>query len=493
MWAITSEGGEIENPAEIPKMPQILQWCNTLDKTPDAMETLVIEYEKGLPVSLNGKKMELMNIVQECNTIGAKHGVGTTVLIEDRLLGLKVRGVYEQPAARILIDAHKRLELLVSTRRENEFKPIIDQKWAYLTYAAQWFNPVMDHLRAYIKSQNEKVTGKVTVQVFKGTVHIMSVDSPNSLFDMNLATFDRNATFNQNSSPGFIEIYNLSQRCAYGAKQQQHSKKTAKRAGAPEAKNGNPAKKAKTEALSAPEGLSAQSFNNGNLSDEELRKRWLHYQHKILVDGGLQDIEGDFKRQQDRFTHVAEIYDRGIGLTNYTGPSKLAEKINALFPNKNIKILDYGCGTGLVADNLSKFGFNDIDGLDPSKASLDVARKKNIMKKLYNLQSNESHAEITDKYDLIVSSGVFFVSKSYPRFKCVGDLCRLVKKGGHIVILTKNSHLEHDFVDHSVLTDLENKGILKIYPKELYPGYRQKLDFEDDPQVLGAILRFEVL
>lgn len=136
--------------------------------------------------------------------------------------------------------------MLVSTRVENEFKPIVDNKWAYLTYGAQWFNPMMDHLRAYIHSQNQKVTGKVTVKLYKGTITVVALDSPNSLFNANLATFERNASFNQNCSSGFIEIYNLPQKCAYGIKAKGFAQK--KRV-IDEAENGDhQAKKVKTSA-----------------------------------------------------------------------------------------------------------------------------------------------------------------------------------------------------------------------------------------------------
>jgi len=151
----------------------------------------------------------------DCNKIGGKHGVGIITLIEDRIVGLKVRGVYENPAATILIAAHKKLELLVSTREENEMKTIIDQKWAYLTYGAKWYDPVMYHMHAYINSQNKKVTGTVTVKLFKGHVTIVAINSPNSLFDKDLATFNKNASFNQNASAGFIELLNLGQKIAW--------------------------------------------------------------------------------------------------------------------------------------------------------------------------------------------------------------------------------------------------------------------------------------
>jgi argininosuccinate synthase len=146
------------------------------------------------------------------NTIGAKHGVGVVQLIEDRVVGLKVRGVYENPGASILIAAHKKLEQLVSTREENELKSFIDTKWAYLTYGAKWFDPVMSHINAFINNQNKKVTGSVKVHLYKGNITVVALSSPYSLFNADLATFEKNATFNQNASAGFIEIYNLAQK-----------------------------------------------------------------------------------------------------------------------------------------------------------------------------------------------------------------------------------------------------------------------------------------
>ena len=215
MWGNTGEGGEIENPILIPPLKNILQWCKTKEEALDKEEIVEIEFNQGIPKKINGEEMKLSKLIFECNKIGAKHGVGVFHLIEDRLVGLKVRGVYENPGASILIEAHKKLEKLVSTREENELKTFIDTKWAYLTYAAKWYDPVMYHIHAFINSQNKKVTGTVKVKLFKGNIDVVALESKYSLFNENLATFEKNATFNQNASAGFIEIYNLAQKTAF--------------------------------------------------------------------------------------------------------------------------------------------------------------------------------------------------------------------------------------------------------------------------------------
>jgi argininosuccinate synthase len=215
MWGNTGEGGEIEDPELIPPLENILQWCVMPEKAPDQAEIIEIEFAQGIPQKLNGEKLKLSQLIKQANQIGAKHGVGIFHLIEDRVVGLKVRGVYENPGASILIEAHKKLEKLVSTREENELKYFIDNKWAYLTYGAKWYDPVMYHLRAFIDSQNKKVTGTVKVKLYKGSITVVALQSKYSLFDQNLATFEKNTTFNQNSSAGFIEIYNLAQKTAH--------------------------------------------------------------------------------------------------------------------------------------------------------------------------------------------------------------------------------------------------------------------------------------
>ena len=217
MWANTGEGGEIEDPANTPKYESILQWCKTPEQAPNQSQYLTLEFEEGVPVALDGKKMKLSEIIKAANKAGAEHGVGVVTLVEDRLVGLKVRGVYENPGATILITAHKKLEMLVSTILENEMKAQLDQKWAYLTYTAHWYNPVMYHIQAYTNSQNKKVTGKVTVKLYKGVASVVNLESPYSLFDESLATFNKAPKFNQNASAGFIEIHNLAQKTAYNA------------------------------------------------------------------------------------------------------------------------------------------------------------------------------------------------------------------------------------------------------------------------------------
>ncbi len=218
MWSNTGEGGEIEDPGLIPPLENILKWCKTPKNAPDAKTSLTITFEQGIPTQLNGEKTSLAQLIAKLNKTGGENAVGYFHLIEDRVVGLKVRGIYENPAAHILIQAHKNLEQLVSTREENELKMIMDNKWAYLCYGAKYFEPVMDNIRAYIEKQNEKVSGEVTVELYKGNCEVVSLTSPYSLFDHNLATFNTSADFNQNASAGFIELWNLPQKTAHQLK-----------------------------------------------------------------------------------------------------------------------------------------------------------------------------------------------------------------------------------------------------------------------------------
>lgn len=212
MWGVTGESGEIENPALIPPLEKILQVCTLPEKAPNKGELVEIEFIKGLPIAVNGKPMDLVTVIATLNKMGAKHGVGITHHIEDRLIGLKVRGLYEAPAAEIIIQAHFNLEKYVSTRLENELKTQIDQKWAYLCYGALWYEPLMKNLEAFIDAQNEKVTGKVSVQLYKGRAEVVALSTPNALYQEKLATFMKDDAFNQNASAGFIEIYTMQMR-----------------------------------------------------------------------------------------------------------------------------------------------------------------------------------------------------------------------------------------------------------------------------------------
>jgi argininosuccinate synthase len=215
MWGVTGEGGEIENPALIPPLEKILQICKTPEKAKDTPEYITIEFEKGLPVAVDSVQLSLVDIIEQLNHRGAEHAIGITHLLEDRIIGLKVRGLYEAPAAETIVTAHKALERYTSTRLENEFKSIVDEKWAYLCYGALWYEPLMDDLNAYEDKVNEKITGTVTVKLFKGHAEAVAVETPNTVFDEKLATFMEDAgQFNQNASAGFIEHYTFQMKLA---------------------------------------------------------------------------------------------------------------------------------------------------------------------------------------------------------------------------------------------------------------------------------------
>ncbi len=214
MWGVTSEGGEIENPELIPPLRNILEITVHPEDAPNDAELVELEFVKGLPTALNGEQMKLSELIIKLNRLAGRHGVGIVHHIEDRIVGLKVRGLYEQPAAHTIIRAHKELEKFVCTRVENKFKEIVDQEWAYLCYGALWYEPLMKDLSGFIDTLNEKVNGTVTLRLYKGSCEVVALKTPDALFDEKLATFNKNDLFNQNASPGFTEIYTLQMKMA---------------------------------------------------------------------------------------------------------------------------------------------------------------------------------------------------------------------------------------------------------------------------------------
>ncbi|MEK7577847.1 MAG: argininosuccinate synthase [Patescibacteria group bacterium] len=214
MWGMTWEGGEIEDPQFIPKVEKFLTTYTLAKNAPDTEEFIKITFKNGIPTALNGKKMKVALLIMMLNKIAGKHGVGVVHLVEDRLIGLKDRGVYELPAGHVIITAHKALEQYVSTRELNELKNQLDIKWAYLCYGAKWFDPVMGAINSFNEMVNQKVTGVVTVKLYKGTATIVAMTSP---FAMHHASFTTSGgyKYNVNASAGFIEVYTLQMKLAH--------------------------------------------------------------------------------------------------------------------------------------------------------------------------------------------------------------------------------------------------------------------------------------
>ena len=168
-----------------------------------------------MPVALDGERLPLAELIDRAAEIGCRHGVGIVDHIEDRIVGLKVRDIYEVPAAAILLPAHKELERLVGTIHQNQFKPRLDQQWAYLVYAGLWWEPLRTDIEAYMDMVNERVTGKIGLKLFKGHVRVVTRESAHAVYDAQLATFaESGGLFSQQASPGFIEIWSLQSRMA---------------------------------------------------------------------------------------------------------------------------------------------------------------------------------------------------------------------------------------------------------------------------------------
>ncbi|MBS3813580.1 argininosuccinate synthase [Candidatus Bipolaricaulota bacterium] len=214
LWGRSIECGVLEDPSvEPPENVHLL--VNPISETPDEAEYVEIGFEGGVPVKLNGEETDLVPLIKELNKIAGNHGVGLIDMVEDRIVGLKSREIYETPAAAVILKAHKELEKYCSTRHENSFKPAVDQKWAEMSYQGLMFDPLVEELNAYIDAVNEKVDGTVNLKLFKGKATVVGRSSENGLYSYSLATYDEESTFDQSSSEGFIDIWGLPTKVAY--------------------------------------------------------------------------------------------------------------------------------------------------------------------------------------------------------------------------------------------------------------------------------------
>jgi argininosuccinate synthase len=209
IWSRSIEGGKLEDPAFVPP-EEIYQWTVSPANAPDA-QTLVIGFEKGVPVSLDGTKMGGVELIVKLNKIAGSHGVGRTDMIEDRVLGLKARENYEHPAATVLLTAHKDLEKLVLSRAELKFKKMVDEQWSELAYSGLVDEPLYHDLNAFIDKTQERVTGSVTVKLYKGSVMILARSSPCALYSEDMVSFD-SATINQKDAEGYAKYHGFQAR-----------------------------------------------------------------------------------------------------------------------------------------------------------------------------------------------------------------------------------------------------------------------------------------
>ncbi len=215
LWGRSSEGRTIEDLAA-PPPDDVFQLVTPPERAPDEPETVRLGFEAGTPVLVDGERLELVPLLARLSELGCRHGVGIVDHIEDRIVGLKVRDLYEVPAAAIVLAAHKDLEKLVSTIHQNNFKSGLETQWAYLCYAGLWHEPLRTDLDAYMLSANSHVTGEVTMRLFKGSAVPITRSSPYALYDQSLAGFgESGGEFSQQASPGFIELFSLQSRLAY--------------------------------------------------------------------------------------------------------------------------------------------------------------------------------------------------------------------------------------------------------------------------------------
>ncbi|GHV22150.1 argininosuccinate synthase [Spirochaetia bacterium] len=209
LWHISHEGLELEDPANEPGLESMLKMTVPPEKAPDMPRYVEISFEKGIPVALDGKKMDGVELIYALNEIGGKHGVGLTDLVENRVVGMKSRGVYETPGGSILYYAHAELEHLCLDRQTYAFKQSVRDKMGEVIYGGLWFTPLREALSAFVDSTQETVTGTVKLKLYKGGISAAGASSPYSLYNANIASFTTGELYNHADAKGFIRLYGL--------------------------------------------------------------------------------------------------------------------------------------------------------------------------------------------------------------------------------------------------------------------------------------------
>ena len=211
LWHLSHEGMDLENPANEPQYnkPGFLEMGVSPEQAPDKPTYVKISFEKGIPVAIDGEKLGGVEIIEKLNKLGGENGIGLADLVENRLVGMKSRGVYETPGGTILYRAHKVLETITLDRDTQHYKALIAEKFAELVYFGQWFTPLRESLSAFVDKTQEHVTGDVTLKLYKGNMINAGITSPYSLYDEAVATFDADEVYDQKDSAGFINLFGL--------------------------------------------------------------------------------------------------------------------------------------------------------------------------------------------------------------------------------------------------------------------------------------------
>lgn len=210
IWHISHEGLELEDPAEAPNYDHLLTLSVSPEKAPDIGQTVSIYFEKGIPSKLNGKPLSPTDIIKELNKLGGKHGIGIVDIVENRVVGMKSRGVYETPGGTILMEAHTQLEELILDRETLSAKKEIANRFANLVYEGKWFCPLREAYQAFIDVTQEYVTGEVKLKLYKGNIIKQGTTSPYSLYDESIASFTTGELYNHKDAEGFINLFGLS-------------------------------------------------------------------------------------------------------------------------------------------------------------------------------------------------------------------------------------------------------------------------------------------
>lgn len=210
LWHISHEGLELEDPSMEPNYNHMLMLSVTPENAPDEPEYITLTFEKGVPKTLNGKEMKVADIITELNTLGGKHGVGIVDIVENRVVGMKSRGIYETPGGTILMAAHEQLEELILDRDMMETKKKIGSQFAQIVYEGKWFTPLREAIQAFVKVSQEYVTGEVKLKLYKGNIIKAGTTSPYSLYNESLASFKTGELYDHRDASGFINLFGLS-------------------------------------------------------------------------------------------------------------------------------------------------------------------------------------------------------------------------------------------------------------------------------------------